>query len=120
MLVGGAAAWSLAARAQPGSAIRHVGVLLPAAADDLQFQTWVGAFLQGLGKAGWTIGRNVRIDTRWWKIRNASPVAPCSIRLVRQNRKRPLKMGLSRWSVDRRRCRHCTAVSAVKLMHRRQ
>jgi len=41
------------------------GVLLPAAADDVAFQTWVGAFLLGLAVLGWTIGRNVRIDTRW-------------------------------------------------------
>ena len=64
-LLGGVAAWPLAAHAQQGDRIRRIGVLLPAAADDPQFQTWVGAFLQGLGKAGWTIGRNVRIDTRW-------------------------------------------------------
>jgi putative ABC transport system substrate-binding protein len=65
-LIGSAAvAWPLAARAQQGERMRRIGVLLPAAADDPQFQTWVGAFLQGLGHAGWTIGRNVRIDTRW-------------------------------------------------------
>ena len=40
-------------------------MLLPATADDPRFQTWVGAFLQGLGQLGWNIGRNVRIDTRW-------------------------------------------------------
>ena len=45
--------------------MRRIGVLLPAAADDSTFQTWVGAFLQGLGQAGWTIGRNLRIDARW-------------------------------------------------------
>jgi ABC-type uncharacterized transport system substrate-binding protein len=45
--------------------VRRIGVLLPAAADDSQFQSFVGAFLQGLGQLGWTIGRNVRIDTRW-------------------------------------------------------
>ena len=45
--------------------MRRIGVLLPAAADDAQFQTWVGTFLQALGQAGWTIGSNVRIDTRW-------------------------------------------------------
>ena len=60
-----AAAWPLAARAQQHERMRRIGVLLPAAADDAQFQTWVGAFLQALGQAGWTIGRNVRIDTRW-------------------------------------------------------
>jgi putative tryptophan/tyrosine transport system substrate-binding protein len=53
------------ARAAARARIRRIGVLLPAAADDAVFQTWVGAFLQGLGQSGWTIGRNVRIDTRW-------------------------------------------------------
>jgi putative ABC transport system substrate-binding protein len=64
-LLGGTAAWPLAARAQQRERMRRIGVLLPAAADDAQFQTWVGAFLQALGQAGWTIGSNVRIDTRW-------------------------------------------------------
>ena len=63
-LIGGAAAWPLAARAQQ-ERMRRIGVLLPAAADDAEFQTRVGAFLQGLQELGWTIGRNVRVDTRW-------------------------------------------------------
>ena len=45
--------------------MRRIGVLLPAAADDAEFQARVGAFLQALALLGWTIGRNVRIDTRW-------------------------------------------------------
>jgi putative ABC transport system substrate-binding protein len=65
LLGGTAAAWPLAARAQQSERMRRIGVLLPAAADDLQYQTWVGAFLQGLAQAGWLIGRNVRIDTHW-------------------------------------------------------
>jgi putative ABC transport system substrate-binding protein len=65
-LLGGAALmWPLAARAQQPERMRRIGVLLPAASDDLQFQTWVGAFLQALALLGWSIGRNVRIDTRW-------------------------------------------------------
>src|SRR5262245_19265613 len=65
-LIGGAAvAWPLAVRGQQSDRVRGIGVLLPAAADDSQFQTWVGAFLQELAVLGWTIGRNVRIDTRW-------------------------------------------------------
>jgi putative ABC transport system substrate-binding protein len=65
-LIGGAAlAWPLAARAQQGERVRRVGVLLPASADDAAFQDRIGAFLQGLRQSGWTIGRNVRIDTRW-------------------------------------------------------
>src|SRR5712671_3023032 len=63
----GAAAtvWPLAARAQERERMRRIGVLLPATADDPEFQARVGAFLQGLALLGWTIGRNVRIDIRW-------------------------------------------------------
>ena len=64
-LLGGATAWPIAARAQQPERMRHIGVLLPAAADDAEFQAWVGAFMQGLGLLGWTIGRNVSSDTRW-------------------------------------------------------
>jgi putative tryptophan/tyrosine transport system substrate-binding protein len=66
LLGGAAAAWPLAARAQqPPDRMRRIGVLLPAAADDPEWQARVGAFLQALALWGWTIGRNVRIDTRW-------------------------------------------------------
>jgi putative ABC transport system substrate-binding protein len=66
LLIGGAAAtWPLAARAQQPERMRRVGILLAATADDAEFQAWVGAFLQELALLGWTIGRNMRIDTRW-------------------------------------------------------
>jgi putative ABC transport system substrate-binding protein len=64
-LLGGAAAWPLAARAQQAGRMRRIGVLLPATADDPEFQARLGAFLQGLQQSGWSIGHNVRIDTRW-------------------------------------------------------
>src|SRR5262249_50553435 len=64
-LVGGAAAWPLAARAQQPERMRRIGILLPAAADDAEFQTRVAAFHQALALLGWSIGRNVRIDARW-------------------------------------------------------
>jgi putative ABC transport system substrate-binding protein len=60
-----AVAWPLATRAQQPQRIRRVSILLNAAADDPRYQPWVGAFLQALALLGWTIGRNVRIDTRW-------------------------------------------------------
>ena len=63
LLGGAAAAWPLAARAQQAERMRRIGVLLPAAADDPEFQARIAAFLQGLEQLGWTIGRNVRIDT---------------------------------------------------------
>jgi putative tryptophan/tyrosine transport system substrate-binding protein len=65
LLASTAAAWPLAARAQSGERIRRIGVLLPGSADDPEFQARVGAFLQALALLGWTIGHNVRIDTRW-------------------------------------------------------
>jgi putative tryptophan/tyrosine transport system substrate-binding protein len=64
-VLGSAGAWPLAARAQQGERVRRIGVLVSATADDAEFQVWVGAFLQGLQKLGWTVGRNVQIDTRW-------------------------------------------------------
>src|SRR5262245_3284082 len=65
--LGGAAVWPVAARAQQGERMRRIGVLLPAAPDDAEFQSSLGAFLQGLAQAGWITGRNIRIETRWTK-----------------------------------------------------
>ena len=45
--------------------MRRIGVILPAVANDREFQAWVGAFVQALQERGWIIGRNVQIDTRW-------------------------------------------------------
>jgi putative tryptophan/tyrosine transport system substrate-binding protein len=65
-LLGGAAAiWPVAARAQQSERVRRIGIILPAAADDPEWQAWLGAFLQALAQLGWSIGHNVRIDTRW-------------------------------------------------------
>src|ERR1043166_2689312 len=64
-IAGSVAAWPLAAHAQQSDRVRRIGVLLPATSDDPEFQARVGAFLQALALLGWTIGRNVRIDTRW-------------------------------------------------------
>jgi putative ABC transport system substrate-binding protein len=64
-LLGGSAAWPLGAGAQQGERIRRIGVLMPSAADDPEFQARMTAFVQGLAQLGWLDGRNVRIDTRW-------------------------------------------------------
>jgi putative tryptophan/tyrosine transport system substrate-binding protein len=64
-LLGGAAAIPFMAHAQQAERVRTIGVLLPAAADDPVFQARLAAFHQELALLGWTIGRNVRIDTRW-------------------------------------------------------
>ena len=52
LLGGAAAAWPLAARAQQGERVRRIGILLPAAADDPEYQARVGAFLQALAAIG--------------------------------------------------------------------
>ena len=65
LLGGAAAAWPLAARAQQPDRMRRIAVLQGLAADDPEAQTYVAALQQGLQEAGWTVGRNVRIDVRW-------------------------------------------------------
>jgi putative tryptophan/tyrosine transport system substrate-binding protein len=45
--------------------MRRIGVLMHLAADDLEGQARIAAFLQGLQEGGWSVGRNVRIDYRW-------------------------------------------------------
>src|SRR5215216_1697883 len=64
-LLGGSAAWPIAAHAQQTERMRRIGVLLNLPADDPESQRRLTAFVQGLQQAGWTDGRNVRIDTRW-------------------------------------------------------
>jgi putative ABC transport system substrate-binding protein len=64
-LLGAAAAWPLAARAQQGERMRRIGVLMPNAADDPEYQARMTAFLQELAQLGWIDGRNARIETRW-------------------------------------------------------
>jgi ABC-type uncharacterized transport system substrate-binding protein len=64
-LLGGAAAWPLAARAQQRDQVRRVGVLMNNAATDATWQSYFAAFVQGLRQLGWIEGQNLRIDTRW-------------------------------------------------------
>jgi len=64
-LSGAAVAWPLSAPAQQAERIRRIGVLIPATADDADYQARAGAFLQGLQQLGWVVGQNVRIETRW-------------------------------------------------------
>jgi putative tryptophan/tyrosine transport system substrate-binding protein len=64
-LLGGTAAWPLAARAQQGERMRRIGVLINRAADNKEGQARLAAFQQALQQLGWSDGRNVRIDIRW-------------------------------------------------------
>jgi putative ABC transport system substrate-binding protein len=64
-LLGGAAAWPLAARAQQGERVRRIGVLQSGDENDLVYKPRLFAFTQALAGLGWTDGRNVRMDLRW-------------------------------------------------------
>ena len=75
LLGGAAAAWPLAARAQPGDRVRRVGVLMALAESDPEGRAQLSAFTRGLAELGWIEGRNVRLHVRW---------AASSIDLARQ------------------------------------
>ena len=62
-LIGGAAGWPLAARAQQGDRVRRIGVLM--AGDENAEKQYLSAFIRALAGLGWTDGRNVRMDVRW-------------------------------------------------------
>ena len=64
--LGGAAAWPVAARAQQGNRVRRIGVLMLGDENDPVWKTYVSAFTQALAALGWTEGRNVRMDLRWY------------------------------------------------------
>jgi putative ABC transport system substrate-binding protein len=64
-LLGGTAAWPLAARAQQGERVRRIGVLMAFAENDPEAKARMAAFRQGLAKRGWGEGRNVQIDYRF-------------------------------------------------------
>src|SRR6516165_2916633 len=64
-LLGGAAAWPLAAHAQQGGRVRRVGVLMNAAATEVEYQGSLTAFVQEMRRLGWSEGQNLRLDVRW-------------------------------------------------------
>jgi putative ABC transport system substrate-binding protein len=64
-LLGGAAAWPLAARGQQRDRVRRIGVLMPLDENDPEEKLRYSTFTQALAGLGWTVGRNVRIDLRW-------------------------------------------------------
>jgi putative ABC transport system substrate-binding protein len=62
---GGAAACPLAAQAQQGDRVRHIGVLMGLDENDPLAKLQLSAFTQALADLGWNDGRNVRMDLRW-------------------------------------------------------
>ena len=64
-LLGGAAAWPLAARAQTPDVTKRIGVLSPYLEGDKAIQAQLAVFRSALGQLGWSEGQNLRIDYRW-------------------------------------------------------
>jgi len=64
-LLGGAATWPLAARAEKNDGVRRVGVIMGFAENDEVWQAYLASFRQGLQELGWTDERNIRFDYRF-------------------------------------------------------
>jgi putative tryptophan/tyrosine transport system substrate-binding protein len=64
-LLGGAAAWPIAADAQQPERMRRIGVLANSTATDATWQSYLTTFVQELRQLGWIEGQNIRIDIRW-------------------------------------------------------
>jgi putative tryptophan/tyrosine transport system substrate-binding protein len=64
-LLGGAAAWPVAARAQQPERMRRIGVLMGFDDNDPHAKGWLSIFSRELAELGWTNGRNVRTEVRW-------------------------------------------------------
>src|SRR5215471_7299822 len=80
-LVGGAAAWPLAARAQQLAKQRTIGFL--GSSTPLAMSQWVAAFVQRLRDFGWIEGRTITIEYRWAEGRSsrAAEIAAEFVRL---------------------------------------
>jgi putative ABC transport system substrate-binding protein len=81
-LLGGAAAWPLAARSEQPDRVRRIGVLMGYGETDREGQAFVAAFREGLQKLGWVENRNMRIDYRWATPDDAGSIQRCAKELV--------------------------------------
>ena len=64
-LLGGAATWPLAGRAQQAERVRRIGVLAGLSENDPGIKPRIDALHQELERLGWVDGRNVRIEKRY-------------------------------------------------------
>jgi putative ABC transport system substrate-binding protein len=64
-LLGGAAIWPAAARAQQAGKVARIGLLMRYGESDPEGKIWLSAFMQGFAELGWTDGRNMRMEVRW-------------------------------------------------------
>ena len=63
-ILGGAAAWPVASKAQQVERVRRVGILNILGSDDPEGQARRAVFEQTLEQLGWTVGRDLKIETR--------------------------------------------------------
>src|SRR5262249_53486714 len=63
-LLGGMAAWPLAAGGPPPDRKRHHPVFV-GPGDEPAGQSWIAGFQQRLAELGWLNGRNVQVDVHW-------------------------------------------------------
>jgi hypothetical protein len=80
----GAAAWPLAARGQQGGRMRRIGVLLGRNENDPDQKRRLSAFTQALAGLGWTDGRNLRMDLRWYGVYSDGEIETAIIALGRE------------------------------------
>jgi putative ABC transport system substrate-binding protein len=79
-LLGGAAAWPMAARAQQPGKMPRIGVLMPGPSE---LSANLDAFQQGLHELGYTGGQNIAIERRYggWKLDRLPDLAAELVRL---------------------------------------
>ena len=87
-LVGGAAAWPVAARAQQAK-MPTIGFLGAGSGSDSVWKDWTAAFVQRLRELGWVEGRTVVIEYRWGR------AAPSVMPISRPSSLRSRSMSLS-------------------------
>jgi len=63
--LGGAAAWPVVAQAQQPDRVRRIGMLRAFNENDALGRILLSTLVQALADAGWTEGRNLRMDIRW-------------------------------------------------------
>ena len=86
-VLGGVTAWSLAVSAQQAERMRRIGVLVGGDGTDPVTKALQATFVEGLRNLGWIDGRNLRIDTRWYQVRQnalsglSRPICSCFHRM---------------------------------------
>jgi putative tryptophan/tyrosine transport system substrate-binding protein len=65
IITGSAAAWSIAAHAQQGDRVRHIGAITSLSSNDPEGHARYAAFLQELQVLGWSVGRNIQVEYFW-------------------------------------------------------